>query len=241
MITHSLTSVLQVIDLIAVAVFAMTGALVASRKQLDIVGFLWLGTVTAVGGGTVRDLLLGVPVFWVVNPIYVIVSIAASVVVFFTAHLAVSRYRILLWLDAIGLCLVSVAGTQKGLDVGVGPVVAVIMGMLTASLGGILRDILGNEPSILLRREVYITAALAAGVAHVLAGFAGADRWQAALIGIGIGFAVRGLAIVYGWSLPAYRARPGRSLQEIYALDLREVVLSRVASDRDHDKMDERS
>ncbi len=230
------TSILQVIDLAAVAVFAITGALVASRKQLDIVGFLWLGTITAVGGGTVRDLLLGVPVFWVQDAIYVIVAACASVAIYFTAHLVQSRYRLLVWFDAVGLALVAVAGTQKGLDAGVAPVIAVVMGMLTACLGGILRDILGNEPSILLSREIYITAALAASGAHAILFSAGVERWQAAAAGFAIGFLVRGLALVYGWSLPGYKHRPGRSLAEIAALDLRSVAVERARGRKDRDQ-----
>jgi len=226
---QGLATVLQLVDLVAVAVFAVTGALVASRKQLDIVGFLWLGTITAVGGGTVRDLLLGVPVFWVASPPYVLVAAGASVLVFFTAHLTQSRYRLIIWLDAVGLALVAVAGSEKALASGAGPVVAVVMGMLTACLGGILRDILGNEPSILLRREIYITAALAGAIAHVCADAAGAPPGMAAGIGFVAGFGVRALALVYGWSLPAYKARPGRTLDEIAALDLRGVVAARAS------------
>ncbi|MEZ5843320.1 MAG: trimeric intracellular cation channel family protein [Hyphomicrobiaceae bacterium] len=224
---QGLATVLQLVDLAAVAVFAITGALVASRKQLDIVGFLWLGTITAVGGGTVRDVLLGLPVFWVATPTYVLVAAGASVLVFFTAHLTQSRYRLIIWLDAVGLALVAVAGSEKALASGAGPVVAVVMGMLTACLGGILRDILGNEPSILLRREIYITAALAGAIAYVAAHAVGAERWMATAIGFAVGFGVRGCAVVYGWSLPAYKARPGRTLAEIEALDLRGVTAAR--------------
>ena len=87
MLAPTLQSLLAVKDLIAVAVFAITGALVASRKEMDVVGFLWLGIITGVGGGTVRDLLLGVPVFWMREPLYVVTSVAMSVAVYFTAHL----------------------------------------------------------------------------------------------------------------------------------------------------------
>lgn len=109
-----LAGLLGVMDLIAVAVFAVTGALVASRKEMDIVGFMWLGIVTGIGGGTVRDLILDVPVFWIKQPAYVVTCAAASVLVYFTAHLLHSRYRVILWLDAVGLAMVTVAGTAKG-------------------------------------------------------------------------------------------------------------------------------
>ena len=209
---------LTIIDLIAVAVFAVTGALVASRKEMDIIGFLWLGIVTGIGGGTFRDLILGLPVFWVREPAYVIVCALAAGAVYFTAHLALSRYRLLLWLDAVGLALVSVAGAAKALDAGAGPVIAIVMGVITAALGGIIRDILGQEPSIILRREIYVTAALAGALAYVGAIGLGAEKLVAAALGIAVGFGVRGLAIVYGWSFPNYRARRGRTQAEIDAL-----------------------
>lgn len=213
-----LRALLVVVDLAASVVFAVTGALVASRKQLDVVGFMWLGVVTGVGGGTVRDLLLGVPVFWVKDATPVIACLLASAAAFFTAHLVHSRYRLVVWLDAIGLALVTIAGTAKGLDTGAGPVVAVVMGVLTAALGGIIRDILGQEPSIILRREIYVTAAVVGGVAYVLLVGLGQDQALSAIVGGLVAFVIRGLAIVYGWALPTYRARPGRSAAELERL-----------------------
>lgn len=210
-----LDSLLAGLDLIAVAVFALTGALVASRKQMDVVGFLWLGIITAVGGGTVRDLLLGVPVFWIRQPAYVVVSIVASFAVYFGAHLVHSRYRLILWLDAVGLALVTIAGTAKGLDAGAGPVNAVVMGVITAAAGGIIRDILGHEPSIILRKEIYVTAAVAGAVVYVGAIGLGGGRPAATVLGILFAFGVRGMAIARGWSLPTYRARPGREPDDV--------------------------
>jgi uncharacterized membrane protein YeiH len=210
-----LDSLLTGLDLIAVAVFALTGALVASRKQMDVVGFLWLGVITAIGGGTVRDLLLGVPVFWIQQPTYVIISILASLGVYFGAHLINSRYRLILWLDAVGLALVTIAGTSKGLDVGAGAVNAVVMGVITASVGGIIRDILGHEPSIILRKEIYVTAAVAGAVMYVGAIGLGSGRPAATMLGISVAFCVRGMAIARGWSMPTYRSRPGREPDDV--------------------------
>lgn len=208
------TKLLPALDLVAAAVFAITGALVASRKQMDIIGFIWFGTVTGVGGGTVRDLLLGVPVFWVQDATPVVACLIASIAVYFTAHLVNSRYRVILWLDAVGLALVTIAGTAKGIDHGAGAVVAVMMGMITASVGGIIRDILGQEPSILLRREIYVTASLLGAICYVvLLGF-DAGRWLAAFVGGLAVFVIRGQAISYGLSLPSYRPRAGRSVEE---------------------------
>lgn len=209
---HALTA----FDLVAVAVFAVTGALVASRKEMDVFGFSMLGTVTGVGGGSIRDLLLGqTPVFWVKEPIYILVCVAVSVIVFFTAHIPASRYRVLLWLDCLGLSLVSVLGAQRGLDAGAGPVVAVVMGVITATFGGIARDILGAESPLVLRKEVYVTAALFGATIFIAAASLGLDRLLAAVAGFTACFAVRALAITYHWSLPPYRARPGRAPEEI--------------------------
>lgn len=207
-----LVNVQVAVDLMAAAVFAVTGALVASRKQLDIVGFLWLGVVTGVGGGTVRDVLIGAPVFWVRDPSPVIACIVASLGVYFTAHHIDYRYRAILWLDALGLALVTIAGTAKALDAGTGALVAVVMGVITAAVGGIIRDVLGQEPSILLRREIYVTASLLGAIAFAVLVALGMDRFPAGAIGGSIVFLVRGLAIYFGWSLPTYRARPGRQV-----------------------------
>jgi uncharacterized membrane protein YeiH len=213
-----LDTLLAAVDLMAAVVFAITGALVASRKQMDIVGFMWLGVITGVGGGTVRDLLLGLPVFWVREPLPIVACLIASSAIFFTAHLVQSRYRVILWLDAMGLALVTIAGTAKGLDAGAGPVVAVVMGVITAVVGGIIRDILGHEASIILKREIYVTASVIGATVYVTLAGLGSTRPLAALVGGLAAFIVRGLAIRNGWSLPTYRARPGRSLDEIEKL-----------------------
>lgn len=198
------------IDIFATLAFALSGALVASRKQMDIVGFAWLAIVTGVGGGTVRDLILDVPVFWVVDPVPILVCLASAVLVYFTAHLLNSRLTWLVWMDAAGLSLVTIAGAAKGLDAGVAPAIAVAMGIITGSVGGILRDLIGHEPSIVLRREIYVSASFAGAVIYVfLVGIDG-DRVISIACGLLTIFSIRGFAIVYGWSLPTYRARAGR-------------------------------
>src|SRR5215212_4223914 len=174
---------LTTLDFFGVGVFAVTGALVASRKQMDIVGFALLGTVTGVGGGSVRDLLLGLPVFWVQQPLYGVICIVVSAVVFFTAHIPESRYRLLMWLDAVGLSFFCVVGAAKGLDTGAGPLIAVVMAVITASFGGIIRDILGGESPFLLRKEIYVTAALAGAVTFVGGTGLGLPETAAAIAG----------------------------------------------------------
>ena len=204
------------LDWLGVVVFAISGALVASRKQMDIVGFALLGTVTGIGGGTLRDVLLdGGPVFWVQEPAYLIVCVIVSGLVFVTAHIPQSRYRVLLWFDALGLALFAVTGAERALLAGAGPVVAVAMGVVTATFGGIIRDVLGNESPVVLSREVYVTAALIGAIAFV--GLTGLSLPREVALGGGLiaGLLVRGTALWRGWSLPRYRERKGRSPDEL--------------------------
>ena len=205
-----LSRLIHSFDILAAVVFAVSGALVASRKGMDVMGFMWLAVITGVGGGTVRDLILGVPVFWVQNPVYVSVCLVTAVAMHFVAPLVESRYRTLLWFDAFGLALVTVAGTVKALDVGTPALIAVAMGAVTGSVGGIIRDTLGHVPSVLLRHEIYVTASVLGACTYVaLTGFS-LDRQAAMIAGFLVTFSVRGLAIKRGWSLPVFRASATR-------------------------------
>ncbi len=207
-------TILGVLDYVGVAVFAVTGALAASRKELDIVAFCFFGLAAGLGGGTLRDILLGqLPIFWIREPTYAVVAILAAVAVFFTAHWFYrtwSRYRLLLWADAVGMSSYAIMGTAKALAAGAPAVPAIIMGGMTAAFGGVIRDVIAGEPSVLIRREVYITAAFAGAAAHVLMVRLGVPFWAAAVGGAAIAFAVRAGALVFGWTLPGYRSRPGR-------------------------------
>lgn len=198
------------LDWLGIVAFAITGALVASRKEMDLFGFALLATVTGIGGGTLRDLLLGVPVFWVREPSYLIVCVAVSSVMFFIAHMPTSRYRVLLWVDALGLALFAVAGAERALLASASPVVAVTMGVVTATFGGIIRDLLGGETPVILSREIYVSAALAGALVFVAAAGWGAPRETALGLGFAGGLGVRTVALWNGWSLPRYKARPGR-------------------------------
>lgn len=203
------------LDYAGIAVFAATGALAASRKQVDIIGFLFLASVTGIGGGTFRDLILGAPVFWVVHPTYVLVCAAIAVFVFFTAHLVESRYKLLLWLDAVGLSAYAVLGAAKGLAATGSPTVAIVTGMLTATFGGILRDLLAGEPSVLMRPEIYVTAAMAGAAVFTLADLSGLPPLASAGFAFATAFVVRGGSLKFGWTFPAYRSRPGRRPEDI--------------------------
>jgi uncharacterized membrane protein YeiH len=200
------------LDFLGTAIFAVTGALVASRKQMDIIGFMLLAVVTGVGGGSVRDTMLGaLPVFWVEEPLYLGVCIVVAIGVFFLAHIPESRYRALLWLDAAGLAVFCVVGAEKALIAGADPFIAVAMGVATATLGGVIRDVLGGEVPLILRKEIYVTAALAGASTFVALGAIGFEGPLSLCAGFAVCFAIRALGLHYQWSLPAYRARPGKT------------------------------
>ena len=192
-------------DILAAVVFAVSGALVASRKGLDVMAFMWFAVITGVGGGTVRDLILGVPVFWVQNPAHVSACLVTAVVVYFVAPRVESRFRTLLWFDAFGLALVSVAGAAKASDVGAPALVAIAMGAVTGCVGGIIRDTLGHVPSVLLGHEVYVTASVLGACTYVALNAFGVERSPAMFAAFLVTFGVRALAMMFGWSLPGYR------------------------------------
>src|SRR3954470_21322594 len=154
-----------VLDWFGIIVFAMSGALVASRKQMDVVGFALLGTATGIGGGTIRDTLINaLPVFWVREPAYLVTCVLVSCAAFFLAHIPQSRLKVLLWFDAVGMALFAVTGAEKALLAEAGYVAAVAMGVITATFGGVVRDVLGGESPVILGREIYVSAALGGAV-----------------------------------------------------------------------------
>lgn len=196
-------TVLGALDFAGVAVFAATGALAAARQKHDLVTFAFFGAITGVGGGTLRDLLIGAPVFWVQDWRYIAVCLAASVAVWLLGARP-WRFRALLWLDAVGLAAYGVLGAAKAEAAGIAPLICIVMGALTACFGGVVRDLLAGEPSILLRREITVSAALVAATVFVVGRAFGLDAWPAAFLGAGCGFALRSGALVWGWSLPAF-------------------------------------
>lgn len=188
-------------------VFSATGALAASRKEMDLVGFALLGSVTGIGDGTIRDLFFGVqPIFWVEQPAYLVACIIISTATFFFAHILNHRYRLLLWLDAVGLALFAVTGSSNALAHEASPVIAVAMGVASASFGGIIRDILGGGSPIILRQEIYITAALAGALVYVLLSRAGIHEDITIFLGFLAAFGLRAMGLYWGLSLPRYRA-----------------------------------
>jgi len=197
-------SALVLLDYFGIAVFAVSGALLAAEKRQTLVTFIFFAVVTGVGGGTLRDLLIGAPVFWVHSNATIDICIAAALIVWFLSRRWFAG-QALLWFDAAGLAAYAAYGAAKALAYGVAPVPAFGMGVLTACAGGIIRDMLAGEPSILMRPELYVTAAALASGLFVALVLLGVPGFLAAGIAAIAGFTLRGLAIARGLSLPAYK------------------------------------
>ena len=203
----ALPQIPAVLDLAGTAVFALTGALLAARLQQTFVTMGFFALVTGVGGGSVRDLLIGAPVFWVRDPWVAPVCLAVALLAWFTPR-KWWEGALLEWADAVGLAAYSVLGTAKALAFGLPPVPAMMMGIVTGCVGGIIRDVLAGRPSILMRPELYVTAA-ALSAALTTAGQVLA--WPRELVwplAAAAGFALRGAAIGWELHLPAYRRAP---------------------------------
>lgn len=204
-------AVLSLLDYASVAVFALTGALVASRSQLDVVGFVFIASLTALGGGTLRDVILDRPPLWLAQPLFLGVAALAAIAVFFGAHRLESRYRALEWLDAFALAIAVPAGVGVALAEGMGWPVVLVMGMVTGCMGGLMRDVVCNEvPLVLKQGELYVSCAFAGGLAAVAAGIAGLDGAPPLIICAVVTFTLRAGSLSLGWRLPVYKSRPPR-------------------------------
>jgi uncharacterized membrane protein YeiH len=199
-------SILPWLDLFGIAVFATTGALAATRRGQTLVTAAFFALITGVGGGSVRDLLIGAPVFWVHDPLVAAVCLAVAGLVWVTPQ-GWWRDEALHWLDAVGLAAYAVFGAAKALAFGVPPVPAALMGVMTACVGGIIRDVLAGEPSILMRPELYVTAAALAAGLHVALVAIGLPAMPAAVIAALAGFGLRAAALHWKLALPSYRGR----------------------------------
>lgn len=200
---------LTIVDLFAVAVFAISGALAAAETRQDILGFMLFGTITGVGGGTVRDLLLDTQVFWIADTRYLWVCLAASVLTWFVAPFLESIQRVLLWADAAGLALFSALGAAKGAALGAPPIVAVVLGMMTATFGSIIRDTLLNREPVLLGPEIYVTSALLGASGYVLIAQWPLPPGVPLAVAITLAFLLRAAAIVCDLRLPKYHRHGG--------------------------------
>ncbi len=202
---------IYVLDLFGTAVFAITGALAAVGKRMDIFGVTVVAMVTAVGGGTLRDLVLGrEPVFWVGDPTYLIVILAAAVGAFAWAWTMRHYMTQLLVADALGLAVFTVIGSQVALAQQAHALVAIMMGVMTGAVGGILRDVLCNEVPLILRKEIYATASLAGAIIYVVG--TRLELSQNAIIPFAMAtvFLIRLAAIKWQLSLPVAHEDSGR-------------------------------
>src|SRR5436190_3500217 len=186
-----------------IAVFAASGAMLAAQRKQTFVTFVFFAVVTGVGGGTVRDLLIGAPVFWVHHNATLAICLGAAAAVWLVSA-RLWPARAMLWFDAAGLAAFSAYGAAKALAFGIAPVPAFAMGVLTGCLGGIIRDVLAGDPSILMRPELYVTASALSAALFVGLALAGVPGGVAGIAAFLAGFALRGAAIWRGWSLPAY-------------------------------------
>jgi len=199
---------IHLLDLFGTAVFAATGALAAGRKHMDVFGVVVVALVTALGGGTARDVVLGAgPVFWVHDAAYVVVAGCAALGTFVLARFARLPGRALLVADAFGLAVFTAVGAQQAFASGAGGLITVIMGVMTGVVGGMLRDVLCGEIPLILRKEIYATASLAGAVAFVLLRSNGVERLPATAAAVGIVLVVRLAAIHWRLSLPIFPER----------------------------------
>jgi uncharacterized membrane protein YeiH len=193
------------LNIAGLAVFAASGALVAARRRLDIIGGCFFALITAVGGGTMRDLLIGAPVFWMQDALPVAICVATATAIWLTPP----RWwpeQALDWFDAVGLAAYATFGAGKALHYGVPPLPAAAMGVVTACMGGVIRDMVAGTPSILMRHELYVTAAMLAAGAFVLFSLIGLPAPLPALIGAAAGFTLRAAAIRWKLAMPGYGA-----------------------------------
>lgn len=202
-------NLLVFLQFVGVAAFAVSGALVAGEREMDWFGVVVLGVIVAVGGGTLRDMMLGAtPVFWIVSPWYVAVASGFALATIPLVMWGIDVRRPMLIADAIGLAVFAVLGTRKALDMGISGSVAVIMGVVTGVFGGLIRDVLANRTPIILKREVYAVAALVGAALFVLLRQlelpASVDLWGS----IAVALAIRLVALAMRWSIPTFKVEP---------------------------------
>lgn len=194
------------LDLLGVAVFAVSGALAAGRTGLDLLGVVVIAAITAVGGGTLRDLLLNRhPIFWIADPVYLFVICGAALLTVLYARLKPPPGHTLLLADALGLALFALSGAQIAEAAGLSPIIVVLMGTMTGVAGGVLRDILSAEIPLILRRDIYATAAIAGVTMYLMLQALGLRRPWAFGAGMTVVVGLRLLAIYRGMQLPIFR------------------------------------
>lgn len=203
----SVALVFALLDQAGVFFFAFSGGMIAARKSLDPFGAVIVGAAAGMGGGTLRDILLGaLPVYWVNAPEYLLIAAVGAIVGYYGSTLLTSgtgaRRAALAWADAVGLSVFCVLGAEAGLLAGAHWSIAMLTGVMTAAFGGLLRDVLVNDVPLVLREEIYALAALAGAAAYVTAAALGLPAGASAVGGALLAFLIRGAAMCFNWTLP---------------------------------------
>jgi uncharacterized membrane protein YeiH len=207
-------TLLHTIFLVAITAEAMSGAIMGMRREMDLFGICLIGTVTGLGGGTVRDVLLGhYPLTWIENPEYLTFTVGAAIVTAFIARFLHRLRQVFLLVDGLGLVAFTIIGCNVGLDMDAHPSIAVLAGVITGIFGGLLRDVLCNEVPLVLRRDLYATVALFTGVLYISLLWLQISPSIASLIALGAGFLFRVLAIRYRWGLPSFNGEGIRGFE----------------------------
>lgn len=193
--------ILSIFDAIGIFVFGLSGGLMAARQKFDLLGVVLIAFLPAIGGGTLRDLLLDQPVFWLSQPLILWLPTLAGILAFLSPD-RLSRIRSLKWIDAAGLALFAVVGASKAFELGYGAGICILMGTMTATAGGLIRDVVCNETPLLLRQDIYATAAILGAGTFYAAQFLGLSELMALSLGAGLCFLLRALAIHFKWHLP---------------------------------------
>lgn len=199
---------IDIIEILGTAAFAISGIRLAAAKRFDWFGAYVVGLVTAIGGGTLRDVLLDIPVFWMLSPMYLSVTGISLLTVIIFQRLLVKGMRTLFLFDAIGLALFVVVGIEKTIAVDYPMWVAIVMGVTTGSFGGVVRDILLNEEPLFFRKDIYATACLAGGIIYWLLSLTPAPLWVAQTSCAATVIGLRVAAVYFNWSLPILKVDP---------------------------------
>ncbi|ASB47723.1 trimeric intracellular cation channel family protein [Alkalitalea saponilacus] len=195
--------IFTLLDYIGAMVFAMSGVLTAAEKRLDLFGAMFIGVVTAIGGGTTRDLLIGVtPVTWLSNWHYLAVIMTGIIVAIIFRQTLNKLRRTMFLFDTIGIGVFTIIGLEKALMIGVHPAVAILMGVTSAVVGGVIRDTLTNEVPLIFKKEIYATACIAGALVYLALRWLGLEAGINQLLTVGVIITIRLLSIRYNWSMP---------------------------------------
>ena len=198
--------ILSLFDGVGIFVFGLSGGLMAMRQKFDLLGVIAIAFLPAIGGGTLRDILLDQPVFWLTDTYILCLPTLAGILAFISPD-RLSRIRSLKWIDAGGLALFAVVGASKAMELGYDFGICVLMGTITATAGGVIRDVVCNETPLLLRQDIYATAAIVGAASFFTMRILGLDDLTCLSLGAGVCFIVRALSLHFGWNLPSSDAK----------------------------------